>query len=291
MNISEIFSGNPLGDSPQSREFRSRIPLLWIFLPQLIAYVLCESGLSFSKNVIPYALSFSIFLAAISLFFAVKNYRSRDHIFEFIWKCTFPISAIIAFGVFWSSAAPPTFDPFINPPSDVVAEIKIEKTFSSSGKSWSGIARLESVSGIYEVPKNARIYYRFPKENFAGTPTKGMKILFSGIATPTQETFGVHENFKKFLLSQNALLSLTRGRDVKILNENFLFDFSSFCFSEKQKILNHFVVHGSKNERESRAISAMILGESPLLFSDQSSTFLKSGVAHIFAISGVHISI
>ncbi|MCD8284223.1 MAG: ComEC/Rec2 family competence protein [Opitutae bacterium] len=294
MKSEEPFLENDTVESAATKGSGFRVPLLWILFPQVCAYALSEAGFSLSRSAIPVALCCALVLAVVGFVAALKNFRKGSWLCTTIWKCALPPAVLFLAGAWWSFRAPPEVDWRSVPESDVIAEIEIESPFRSAGKSWTGLARVEKISGAGVLPQGARAYYQFSKKEFGDAPVEGMKLRLkadAGSVAKSKWLASRDTGFRDFLLSRRADIYVSRCREIEVVESGIFVKFAGWCAQRKREIVAHFIVAGDKWERESRVICAMMLGENALLFPEQKSDFSATGVAHVFAISGLHVGI
>lgn len=109
----------------------------------------------------------------------------------------------------------------------------------------------------------------------------GDKVLISGkFNTPKSNTVFNTFNYRKYLLSKKIILvSNEASITIKHKNKNPFYSF-------KTSIKNHIEKYKSK-----AYLKAFIMGDTSLIEEDIMSNYKKLGINHLFAISGMHVSV
>lgn len=109
----------------------------------------------------------------------------------------------------------------------------------------------------------------------------GDKVLISGkFNTPKSNTVFNTFNYRKYLLSKKIILvSNEASITIKHKNKNPFYSF-------KTSIKNHIEKYKSK-----AYLKAFIMGDTSLIEEDIISNYKKLGINHLFAISGMHVSV
>lgn len=109
----------------------------------------------------------------------------------------------------------------------------------------------------------------------------GDKVLISGkFNTPKSNTVFNTFNYRKYLLSKKIILvSNEASITIKHKNRNPFYSF-------KTSIKNHIEKYKSK-----AYLKAFIMGDTSLIEEDIMSNYKKLGINHLFAISGMHVSV
>lgn len=277
-------------DNPSAPFFRA--PLLWILLPQVAAYTLCEYGFSlpahsaFVAGVIASVLAAGALLAEIVSLRQPARFRYRD-----TWLFCLPIAVFFLAGAWWSAHAPRAVDWSAMPETELLAELRVETPFRSNGKSWSGLARAERVPDDCPELQNARIFYQFSKSETPNPPYEGMRFRLRGIARDISQDSWFDEGFREFLHSRRTSILLGNGDCFQELDSGINAALREKFLRLKSSLIEKLVNSQSPWEREQRILTAMMLGERKLLPPDREDDFMLTGTMHIFAVSGLHVSL
>lgn len=286
--------------TPPSAEKRAflrffRAPLLWILLPQIVAYTLCECGFSLPENAVFVAACIAFALALFAAFFADVPETPVSRFGKFsreIWAIAFPLAAFFLAGAWWSVNAPCCVDWSSYSETEVVAELEIETPFRSPGKFWSGLARVRAISEDCSALAGTRIFYRFNKTETAAAPQEGTLLRMRGLTRDVLNDAWYAAEFREFLRFRRVSAGIFSGDRIEISERAAWKTALSRQFKAmKFALIEKLVDPRSPREREQRALAAMALGERSLLSREQNSDFTLSGTMHIFAVSGLHVSL
>lgn len=283
-------TGKPSDEARSSTKF-FRAPLLWILCPQITAYVLCECGFSLAPTATLIASGTAFLCAFISVTVAFLGKGEKESVCNDLWTFFLPVAVFFLAGAWWSCQAPKFVNWSGKPETEVVIDAEIETPFRSSGKSWSGLARVLTASEGGESLCGARIFYQFSKSETNTTPSEGMRIHLRGIAQDIASDSWLNADFRDFLLSRRTGVRVGNGDCIRIVNPGLWDKTSAWFARQKSKLIQKLVDPKSTQEREQRILTAMLLGERSLLPQEQREDFMLTGTMHIFAVSGLHVSL
>ncbi len=286
------------GDAAEkrSRPLRNfRAPLLWILLPQLAACALCENGFALSRAACVVASGVAFALAVLGACFADGSAFPRrfGKIAREVWALALPLAAFFLAGAWWSATAPRLVDWSAFPETEAVVELEVETPFRSAGKSWSGLARVRGISEDCSALVGARVFYVFRKAETDTAPLEGTRLRMRALVRDAAGDARLAEGFRDFLRSRRVSAQATGGDRIEISDTAMGFDaaLSRRFAAMKAALIAKLVDPRSPREREQRALAAMLLGERSLLTREQRDDFALSGTTHIFAVSGLHVSL
>ena len=130
----------------------------------------------------------------------------------------------------------------------------------------------ETIIGTY--------YFKTKKEQkyFENNYNLGDKIFISGeLNLPKENTTKYLFNYKKYLSTKNIYHILKINTYKKISNNKNIFYFI------KQKILNHF--------NNNPYLNILLIGEKSYVKKEISKSYQNNGLSHLFAVSGMHVSL
>lgn len=286
------------GDAAEkrSRPLRNfRAPLLWILLPQLAACALCENGFALPRAACVVASGAAFALAVLGACFADGSALPRlfGKIARDVWALALPLAAFFLAGAWWSATAPRLVDWSAFPETEAVVELEVETPFRSAGKSWSGLARVCGISEDCSALVGARVFYVFRKAETDTAPLEGTRLRMRALVRDAAGDARLAEGFRDFLRSRRVSAQATGGDRIEISDTATGFDaaLSRRFAAMKAALISKLVDPRSPREREQRALAAMLLGERSLLTREQRDDFALSGTTHIFAVSGLHVSL
>ena len=286
------------GDAAEkrSRPLRNfRAPLLWILLPQLAACALCENGFALPRAACVVASGAAFALAVLGACFADGSALPRlfGKIARDVWALALPLAAFFLAGAWWSATAPRLVDWSAFPETEAVVELEVETPFRSAGKSWSGLARVRGISEDCSALVGARVFYVFRKAETDTAPLEGTRLRMRALVRDAAGDARLAEGFRDFLRSRRVSAQATGGDRIEISDTATGFDaaLSRRFAAMKAALIAKLVDPRSPREREQRALAAMLLGERSLLTREQRDDFALSGTTHVFAVSGLHVSL
>lgn len=296
------FDGNDDAPKPpNAARIVPYFPLFWILIPQILAFAFCSSAPWISEISLSRRLIAGTLFLLFSVLASVAEHFSSDKKIAFrlsgIWKICFPAAAFFLFCAWWEFREPPTADWSGKSSREVAIEFRIEKMFTDNGKNFGGLARVEKISGEdVEIITGTRIRFSVPQKLFADTerfPSEGTKLRANGVLSNLDPTEFLNGDFLDYLKRERVSASFSRAKTAEIATRETA-AFSRWC-AETAKTLRGNLLEISAGsawrERAGRVLGAMLLGDRSLLFPEQKTNFLLTGTMHIFAVSGLHVSI
>lgn len=137
------------------------------------------------------------------------------------------------------------------------------------------------INGKEKVQATYYIKTKEEKEKLSNDLKIGLKVNLQGkLISPANNTIPNTFNYKEYLYKHKIF---------------YLFQVSEFTFENKvtifNKIKNWFIDRANNLEKTSSYMHAFILGDSSLMSSNVYENYRSNGVTHLFAVSGMHISI
>lgn len=105
---------------------------------------------------------------------------------------------------------------------------------------------------------------------------------------------GAFDSVRQFKLKGLSARAYCDQSKIKILNEKESLDISTALLRAIEKFrldFTRFVSDHTGNSESGRAFASLITGKSELITPDLRELFSKSGISHLFAISGLHLTI
>lgn len=286
----------------------SSFPLFWLLIPQILAYAFCGNApwaSEFSAQSRLIAGMFFLALSAVSCLDVARFFPDSpkiDRAFSSAWKICLPVAAFFIFCAWHIWRTPPLEDWSGKSAREAEAELRVEKTFASQGKNFSGIARAEEISGEgLGALAGTRVWYSIPKSLCTDVPAEGTRLRVSGVVCGIPSENGPDgDGFRGYLRRERVSARIWRVETAEPLPHG---DgaFPRWCASAKNFLrarLADISGKGGNGEagtgfsaRAGRILGAMLLGERSALDARQRENFLLAGTMHIFAVSGLHISI
>lgn len=289
--------------------YGTNFPVLYLLVPQILAYTYCGNAPWFEQTNPAIWLFAGLFflaicaVAVVSEHFTDEKPSARRALAE-VARYVFPVAAFFLFCAWWAIRVPPIADGSTFAPRELSAELRIERTFRTTEKNYNGIAIVEKISDPILEKKvcGARVWYSVSKKlfpdseaerNFAeGARFQGFGVL-RGISTDGDKSA---EGFADFLRRERVGSVFSVKDSAEFFDENT--GVVSRFFSQTKTLIRERLSEISSAEnpnsflpRTGRILSAMFLGERSLLSPEQQQNFLLTGTVHIFAVSGLHITI
>lgn len=173
--------------------------------------------------------------------------------------------------------------------STFLSFIRIENKHIDISSTFEGILEDYKIDGdkVSFILKNKNklkcTYYVSTKEELNNIKkwNLGITLNVTGeVSSPSKNTIPNTFNYSKYLKSKNIFKTMT-VQNYKVINKKI-----SLIFKIKNKIIERISKYKSNNY-----LSAFILGDKSYLKSETKSMYQDLGVSHIFAISGMHISL
>ena len=138
------------------------------------------------------------------------------------------------------------------------------------------ITKIEDNTQIELISKEKILVNIYDNVNFE----LGDKIEVEGkLEIPSNNTFFNLFNYKKYLKSKK-INYIFKAKSIKLINKN-----NKFKYKIKNKIINHINKYKTKNY-----LKTFILGENEI-DKNIKNTYQINGVSHLFAVSGMHLSL
>lgn len=327
-------------DPPPPPRCGSSFPLLFLLIPQILAWAFCENApraAEFSPESRLAAGTFFLALAAAAgagMRFAAGTPERRRALL-LAWRICVPVAAFFLFCAWHLLRATPLEDWTGKSPRDAETVLRVEKPSASPGKNFSGIARAEEISGEgLEALAGTRVWYSVPKKLCARTdaagdgnaPAEGDRLRVRGVVSAIAPSGAFSAGFVEYLRRERVSAFLSRVEAAEKLDPQGDGAFPRWCASAKNFLRGRIAaissrgnadaagtsagaasVAGTKNatgtenadagtadgflSRSGRILGAMLLGDRAALTPSQRENFLLTGTMHIFAVSGLHVSI
>lgn len=262
-----------------SRTLGHRAPLLWIVIPMMAGLVLGSTTRAVST---PWAAAF----AGAALVVALISFRTRPK-----WLLGVTVAVGVAAGYVsyhLNNTSLPAWQTL--PPREARLQLEITRIFPPSDfKRVSGFATIVGTDAHLQELRGHPVYFSLQLALGEAAPLRSAQISAMGVlvAVPTSVNAG---SFDAFLASAGIHFRLTRGRIVGTIAPPTRY--RVFC----QLGLEHFsrllsVDVDAKQPELTGVLRAMLLGQKHELSDEHGTLFMRSGTMHLFAISGLHISV
>lgn len=247
-------------------------------------------------------IAFVLFAIRITLGIVEAKFDFLSQKTEALLKSIFAcfICMLFAFGYYFWRTTPNPYPNFV--PRELSCACKIIDVSHGVNESLYGIAQIVESPENYPLLNGRKVWFTISdgkgglRQPIDVIQTQVLK--FNGTLSPVfmnSSAFGWQkEGSDKFA---NYLLS--RGIDYKVFSNstnvesrtdaNWLFEKFHFCSRYISSQLSKFPFGLSSDSTSARTYRAMVLGDKSLLTSTQKTTFARTGIMHVFAVSGLHI--
>jgi competence protein ComEC len=152
------------------------------------------------------------------------------------------------------------------------------------GRRIFGFARLEKIDG-YDGRLGQQIYYNLALEKELPVPRRGQPLKVRAVI---HSTVGSKVPFERYLAETAIQNRIDRGSVIAVGRGSFLSEVLAKVLARSLAALASGM---DREERPSHIYGAMLLGDRSQLTPQEKDTYSRTGIAHIFAISGLHIGV
>jgi len=286
--------------------YGTNIPLLWLLVPQILAYIYCGNASWLEKtNPSLWLIAGTIFLvgatcASVAEHLVKENLETLRTLGNVVY-CALPVAAFFIFCAWWAIRVPPIADGSTFSPREISAELRIERTFRTTEKNYNGIAIVEKISdaSLERKVTGARVWYSVSKKLFADNTaedqfTEGARLRASGVLRGVPADGLDAKGFADFLRGERVGSLFSVKESAEFLGDDGKI---SRFFARMKTALRERLLEISSAEnpnsfrpRAGKVLGAMLLGDQSLLTPEQRENFLLTGTVHIFSVSGLHIT-
>ncbi|MDP2137070.1 MAG: ComEC/Rec2 family competence protein [Candidatus Didemnitutus sp.] len=261
-----------------------RAPLLWLLLPFMAGLTLAELHRPVPLDV-RWGAGVAGGMAVVAWLFRQRGARGA----QFAWSATLIGTAGLA-GYLWLPLRSPPGLTWDAAPREVNVVLEIEQIYAPAPqrKTFSGLARIVSAEGPASGLAGQRVYFAAIRR-ISTVPDVSGHYRYRGLVEPVPPAVGSSRGFDRYLESLGVRLRLMRGQ----LHEQQRPPqrFRHFCARVRERLDGILEQGLDRYPQISSLYQAMLLGEKAVLSSEQQSAFMRSGVFHIFSISGLHVGV
>lgn len=260
-----------------------RAPLLWLLLP-FMAGLCLAAQISSAESPARGLLSGLLLVAGGACLVGLRgNSEAR-------WRTEGSlIAAALLAGYAWFGLRAAPGAGWEHPARELEVELAVEQVFPSTDqrKTLSGLARIVHGSGPAAELAGQRVYFAAIKR-VSVTPAVSGHYRFRGVVENVPRGAGAR-GFDRYLDGLGVRVRLGRGQ--VIAETRGPTRFQRFCTTAQAR-LERILRRGLEDRPELGSLyAAMLLGEKALLNAEQESAFMRTGVFHIFSISGLHVGV
>jgi competence protein ComEC len=203
------------------------------------------------------------------------------------WRDLFLLCAFAAFGWLRGSCAAEKKIPWKFVGAECEMAMRIERCTARNYGSWrriNGFAKLEKI-GDGDGQFGQSIYYNLRLDNGVAVPLRGQLLLARASIRPTAKG---KVPFERYLRESGIQYRVGRGKATAVESGSAVDEFLAKLLSKCGSALGRSMDADSK---ASHIYGAMLLGKRDGLSAREKNCYSRAGVAHLFAISGLHIGI
>lgn len=260
-----------------------RAPLLWLLLPFGAGIAAAQLGWSPSGAM----LALSAAASGVAAWWAAP----RDSwLARAIWAVGMGV-ACVALGAAWLRWRSPSPFEWTMPAREVRVTLRVEQVFppAPQRKTVNGIARVIAADTAAAAPLIGQRVYFSAIRRVSVPPAASGEYRFAGVVEAVPPPEANDRGFGSYLAALGVRVRIARGHLERETHPPTRF--RRFC-DEAQERLGTILRRGL--ERHPDIVSlylAMLLGEKAVLSAEQQNAFMRSGVFHIFSISGLHVGV
>ncbi|MBA3848862.1 MAG: hypothetical protein C0502_02555 [Opitutus sp.] len=260
-----------------------RAPLLWLLLPFMAGLIAADR----SGTALPPApwIWPAVAVAAFAGWIAA---RRGENAAAHLWGlAVFTLGGIA--GYLWLPLRSPASPGWPHPAREVTVVLEIDQLFppTPQRKTFSGLGRIVSAEGAAAELAGQRAYFSAIRRVSTAPGISG-RYRFTALADnvpPGAGAFG----FDRYLDSLGIRVRLRRGHLGEELRAPSAF--RRFCGAAQDRLERILRLGLEEHPGLVSLYAAMLLGEKALLSPEQENAFMRSGVFHIFSISGLHVGV
>lgn len=259
-----------------------RAPLLWLLLPFGAGIAWADHAATLSDRMV-------VGLGLLGAALALVGSRGRSRAAHTSWGIGLAAAAT-GLGAGWLQWRAPAPLEWLGPPREVSVVLHVEQAFppAPQRKTVNGIARVVAGDGPAAVLVGQRVYFSAIRRISVPPATSG-DYRFTGVVDALPDDEGGRRDFNAYLATLGVRVRIARGHLREELRPPPAF--RRFCDAAQGRLA---AILQRGIERHPAVVSlyrAMLLGEKAALSEEQQSAFMRSGVFHIFSISGLHVGV
>ncbi|MFP6854186.1 MAG: ComEC/Rec2 family competence protein, partial [Opitutales bacterium] len=170
-------------------------------------------------------------------------------------------------------------------------ELSLEVTKSFDRKDSFG--RLSGIAEIVRAPEvrsdlpGKRVHFQLTPPNESTTISQGSILTTVGLLVPRPNSLA--NDFERYLDHSGVSYLFNRGSIHEITEDTN--EFSLFCRSSNKKLESILRLGEDGDHASTNVAVAMMLGKKAVLQPERKKRYVRAGVMHLFAISGLHVGV
>ncbi|MBA4136097.1 MAG: hypothetical protein C0518_02130 [Opitutus sp.] len=260
-----------------------RAPLLWILLPFMAGLVVAGN---FPDAAVAGPWHWGLATTGLGVGMAAAR---REH----GWTVHASGAAVVVLsgiaGLLWLPLRAPAGAGWPHPPREVSVVLAVEQLFppTPQRKTFSGLAHVVAGENAGRELIGQRVYFSAIRRVSVSPEISG-HYRYVGLVEELPRPTAA-QGFERYLDGLGVRVRLQRGQVREQVRPATWF--RQFC-ARAQNRLERILRLGLENQPVPASVyAAMLLGEKALLEEEQEAAFMRSGVFHIFSISGLHVGV
>lgn len=259
-----------------------RAPLLWLLLP-------FGAGIAWANAATPPGTRALATLALLGGAVALLGARREGTVARMAWATGLAV-ACTAFGAGWLRWRSPEALAWRLPPREVSVVLRAEQVFppAPQRKTINGVAHVLRAEGAAAPLVGQRVYFSAIRK-VSVPPAASGEYRFTGVVEALPADDDRARGFTSYLATMGVRTRITRGHLESELRPPTRF--RRFCDAAQDRLAAILRRGLEKHPEVASLYLAMLLGEKAVLSAEQQNAFMRSGVFHIFSISGLHVGV
>lgn len=260
-----------------------RAPLLWLLLPFMAGLIAADRFAADAEVTLPLAAGLVI-AGLTALFAAERDTPAAAHATGLAIMLLAGVG-----GYLWLPLRAPAGAGWPGATREVEVELLVEQVFAPAPhrKTFSGLARVVATGPLAPELAGQRVYFSAIRR-VSVWPEPSGRYRYRGVVENlprAPDALG----FDRYLDGLGIRIRLGRGQ--VLAETQGPTRFRRFC-TVTQDHLQRILARGLERHPELASVyAAMLLGEKALLAPEQESAFMRTGVFHIFSVSGLHVGV
>jgi len=254
-----------------------RAPLLWLLLP-FMGGIAVANLFSTPAGALPWLAGLAAGLAVLAIRLGARHRPG--------WIAALLPAAALG-GFVWLHRQTPEPPAWTATPREVTILVRVDQVFSTGGRSWHGLGRIEGTSGAEEGLTGQRVYFSASRRS-AVVPLPSGSYLLRGVLQSVAAGKN-EEGFARYLDALGIRLTLTRAQFRR--EEQPPGPLAVWAEAARTRLDASLARGLDRHPEELAMYRGMLLGEKAELTPEQSGAFQRSGTFHIFVIAGLHIGV
>lgn len=256
-----------------SRGTGHRAPLLWLVIPAMAGLALAHAGLRMPSPA-------GTIGACAALLVGAGLATSRPRAWAALLAPAVVLMSLLYGQLLWTGVP----ERAGLPPREARLEVRIERIFTQEPGRSTGLGRVVGADRHLAALTGERVYWAAN----TNSPVRGAVVELLGVLTPLPADPDP-ESFAAYLENTGTDFTLRRATLLRTIREAPAY--YRRCDRLRGRLLDTLGLDIERHPGLGGIVRAMALGEKAELSEAQRDLFVRSGTMHLFAISGLHITV